>query len=42
VDGVSTRAASAAAAALAGWGDEEGARRLEETYEVTRIPAGRP
>jgi hypothetical protein len=38
VDPVSINAARAASAALAGWGDEEGARRLEETYQVTRVP----
>jgi hypothetical protein len=37
-DGVADNAARAAAAALARWGDEAGARDIESAYGVTRIP----
>jgi serine/threonine protein kinase len=37
-DGVAANAARAAAAALAHWGDEAGARSIEADYGVTRIP----
>ena len=37
-DGVADNAARAAAAALARWGDEAGAREVESAYGVTRIP----
>ncbi|MFM9098319.1 MAG: serine/threonine-protein kinase, partial [Phycisphaerales bacterium] len=42
VDGVSERAASAAAGALAIWGDEEGARTLEATYRTERMVPAKP
>jgi hypothetical protein len=42
LDGVSDRAASAAAGALAQWGDEEGARALEATYRTERMVPAKP
>ena len=42
VDGVSDRAASAAAGALALWGDEEGAHALEATYRTERMVPPKP
>ena len=42
IDGVSERAAGAAAGALARWGDEEGARAIEAAYRTERLRPMRP